>query len=313
MTAGCYSPRSSHAARASAAGTAPSRRTRGSGPVRSSTVDGVPGSSPPSSDGRDAARGSRRERRRARRGSGAAVQVRARRGDDADARRAARRPTPRKLGNADADRVGPRPVSQRKRARGIREDERVRARAGATARRVVASSGTRSRSASTLAATSAIGCSAERPLSAESARTGSSRSGRHAEPVDGVGRDDDELARAIAATARSTALIAELTSLDDPVAPARSGVDRDVVVAEAREQRRDAAPRRRPRPRGRARRPAASTSSAPRATASVAPCADERLARLPVAHLGLERVDLLRAGRTADSRRRGPTARPEAR
>ena len=34
-------------------GTAPSRSTRGSGPVRSSTVDGVPGSSPPSSTAAD--------------------------------------------------------------------------------------------------------------------------------------------------------------------------------------------------------------------------------------------------------------------
>ncbi len=43
--AGCYS---ATRARASAAGTAPSRSTRGSGPVRSITVDGVPGRSPPS-------------------------------------------------------------------------------------------------------------------------------------------------------------------------------------------------------------------------------------------------------------------------
>ena len=44
--AGCYS---AIRARASTAGTAPSRRTRGSRPVRSMTVEGVPGSSPPSS------------------------------------------------------------------------------------------------------------------------------------------------------------------------------------------------------------------------------------------------------------------------
>ena len=41
---------------ASAAGTAPSRRTRGSAPVRSSTVEGVPGSSPPSTTAPAAAR-----------------------------------------------------------------------------------------------------------------------------------------------------------------------------------------------------------------------------------------------------------------
>ena len=58
---------------------------RGSGPVKSITVEGVPGSSPPSTT-RRGSRGAPRARRRAVRGSGPPGQVRARRRDRADAR-----------------------------------------------------------------------------------------------------------------------------------------------------------------------------------------------------------------------------------
>src|SRR5581483_8995958 len=48
-TRGCYDSAATARSIASAAGAAPSRTTRGSGAVKSITVDGVPGSSPPSS------------------------------------------------------------------------------------------------------------------------------------------------------------------------------------------------------------------------------------------------------------------------
>ena len=95
-------------ARASAAGTAPSRRTRGSGPVRSTTVDGVPGKLAAVENARDRLEDLAwdvRERAGIRR----AVEVRARRGDRRRRARAARRPRRARRGGARRSCPGVRP------------------------------------------------------------------------------------------------------------------------------------------------------------------------------------------------------------
>ena len=80
----------------------------------------------------------------------------------------------------------------------------------------------------------------------------------------------------------------------------------------ARREDRERARRRPPRPRARARRPGRSTASAPRATASVAPSPTSAIARLPVAHLGLERS--ISSSRTYGgfdtTRSQGPSGKP---
>ena len=113
----------SRAPRTSAAGTAPSRRIRGSGPVRSTTVEGVPGSSPPSTRrglGSDLL-GNLVEPA----GIGAAVEVRARRGDRADPRDDPLRGAA-ELRDAHADRVRTRPGEKREALLRVREDQRQR-------------------------------------------------------------------------------------------------------------------------------------------------------------------------------------------
>ena len=143
----------------------PRAARRGSAPVKSITVDGVPGSSPPSTSAAAAARISLRhlvER----------AADRARRAGS----RSSRRSTPTlgqhlaartgELGHAHADRLGLAPGQPAEAARGVRQHERerpgqqrARDRAGAPA-----SSGTHSKSRSRSAATSAVGCSSSRPL-----------------------------------------------------------------------------------------------------------------------------------------------------
>ncbi len=101
---------------ASADGDAPSRSTRGSGPVRSSTVDGVPGSVPPSSAGQAA-----RSR------SGTSASVRGSGPPGSLALVAATQPTAASTRRASSERFGtrtpiaslPEPASQRKRRDGF--------------------------------------------------------------------------------------------------------------------------------------------------------------------------------------------------
>ena len=91
--------------------------------------------------------------------------------------------------------------------------------------------------------------------------------------------------------------------LDDPVAPGQVVGDARRSRSRARASRRgDRAPPGRRPPRARARRPARRRPAAPRATASVAPAADERDVRLPVADVRHQRLELVRldVGRVRD-------------
>ena len=183
---------------ASAAGAAPSRRTRGSGPVRSSTVDGVPGQLAAVDDRGRAPRGARSGTSSSVRGSGPPGRF---------ALVAATAPTcverrsragPVESGTRTPIVSGPSPVSQRKRRAGFGRTSVYgpgrSARAIAPAR--PRSSGTHSSSTSTSAATSAVGCVAVAAL--ERGRAAGRRLSvrRRGEPVDGVGREDHRLARA---------------------------------------------------------------------------------------------------------------------
>ena len=106
-------------AEASSAATAPSRRTAGSSPVRSTTVEAVPGSSPPSRAARTPARisvGHLVESARV----ASSVQVRARRRDDADAREHSAAP-PATSGTRTPIVSGLLPASQRQPARRVRQ------------------------------------------------------------------------------------------------------------------------------------------------------------------------------------------------
>ena len=141
--------------RTSAAGDAPSRRIRGSGPVRSTTVEGVPGSSPPST--RTASARISSGTSSSRRGSGAPWRF-ALVAATAPTRVTIRCEAPRSSRNADADRVRTRPgQASGKRCCGVREDQRQRPGQEARAATSSGSSGTSSSRISTCAARSAIG------------------------------------------------------------------------------------------------------------------------------------------------------------
>src|SRR5512133_981320 len=150
---------------ASEAGTAPSRTTTGSGPVKSSTVDGVPGSSPASSTAEQPARSS----------SGTSSTLHGSGPPGRLALVAARAPTRRRTAAAVSGGIGTRtpivvgrlPVSHRKRRAGFGRISVYGP--GRSARAITParprSSGTASSRTSTSAATSAVGCTSSRPLS----------------------------------------------------------------------------------------------------------------------------------------------------
>ena len=270
----------------------------------------------------------RREPRRRRRGSpsgtsvdrrgiGAAVEVRARRRDaPTRARSSAAAPTSRGAARRSCRRAPAEPGQATCR---IREDERdgpARHGCGRRARASARASG------STLAATMAIGCSGERRLSAESARTDSSRSGRQrarrrcpsgprrAARVDRLSDLVDRSSRARPPRRRhrrSTSVIGPSTTRSRP---ARSRVVVTSCVAEVAEQRSSTRRRLPPRPpaRGSARAEHVDARRAPlprsRPRRRAPPAAPSRE---PRARAGRSP----RAGRRAGSRRRDPTARPE--
>ena len=244
--------RARRARSASSDGAAPSRSTRGSAPVKSITVDAVPGSSPPSSTTaaarsslghvleparvgarRAGSRSSRRRRRRCR-----AAPSRPRRG-----RGRARRSSPgsRRSARGSAERGS--------RARACTGRAAVRARSSPHGRAAPA----RTRAAcSRSAATSAVGCSSVASLRAvERSHRGLGVRARR-EAVDGVGRHDGEPAGADRrGRGRRRQSRRPSTTRSRPV---RSGRRADVGVAELTEQRgRLRAPGRR-RPRRRASR-----------------------------------------------------------
>ena len=286
------------------AGTAPSRRTRGSGPVRSTTVDGVPGKLARVEHGGDAVEdlvGTSATRADRSRRAGSRSSPRRRRRAREGRRRAA------DVGDADADRVGAR-RGAREPPRRIGDDERERPRhepdapaAPGSARRGRRRSTRRARSAAR-----ASGClSAERAHGVLSIRPAG-------EAVDRVGRDDDELARLDRARPSRRPCSRARTPSTTRSRPARSCVVATSDVSEARRAAPRRARRRRRRPRARAHRRARARRAhrarrprspprrrAPRAAPSRAPPARAR--RSP------------RAGRTAGSRRRDPTARRGAR
>ena len=235
---------------ASAAGTAPSRRTRGSGPVRSSTVDGVPGSSPTSRTAATPARISSGTSS-TRRGSGppcrfalvaATTPTRSR----SCSRRAG------ELGNAHADRVRPRASQPGEPPRRIRER---RACTGLRRTRCAGSSGI-----SSAQRLDARGDERDRLLGRASLERRQRADGLLAigparEPVDGVRRDHDEPAGVdrphdLLDGAHETRVPSTTRSR-----PARSCVVVTSAYPRLAEQRRDPCRVARTRPRARARLP----------------------------------------------------------
>ena len=245
--------------------------------------------------------------------------VRARRRDRADrvehalrasaaarrrARRSCRRASPVEPGVAARRDSAARACTAPAAARGRSRSERPR------------SSGTHSSSMSTLEAIIAVGCASAAALQLVEPRAGSSRYGRRAEPVDAVGR------AAAPAGRRESPSIALATSLGPHRASttrSRPGEIPDEIV------RLCVAELRRAPTRSRAarilvalehERSRASTGArVARRAARSGPSSTSASARLPVAHLGLERRRARRRRRTAGSRRRGRTgpSRPASR
>ena len=182
---------------ASSAGTAPSRSTRGSGPVKSITVEAVPGKRAAVDDAAGRGAQLRRARRRGRRVQ-PARHVRARRDVRPDAGESTSRTGPVELRDADADRLWAR-------ARQPAESPpRVRAGSACTARAAVP--GRSSAPAAVAPGRTRAGASRsadddrgrlrlDAPLRAIEPADGVLAVRRGREPVDGVGRDDREPAR----------------------------------------------------------------------------------------------------------------------
>ena len=161
-------------------------------PVRSTTVDGVPGQLAAVDD--DGARSRiSAGTSSSRRGSGPPWRF-ALVAATAPTRATIRRAAPPELGHAHADRVRD---AARSATRGVARDSASTSVNGPAERtRDADSSGIEARRrASTLAATSAIGWSARAALERRERTHGLLPIRAAREPVDGVGRDDDELAR----------------------------------------------------------------------------------------------------------------------
>ena len=133
------------------------------------------------------------------------------------------------------------------------------------------SSGTHSTSDSMLKATIAIGCSGERPLSADSARTASCADAactRGRTPCPSGGRRPLRRGSQRSLSRRASSLE---HAFDDPVASCEIPRRSDVRVAERGREDRERARRRPPRSRARAHRPVAAPRARRARSASVAP------------------------------------------